>query len=50
VQRRKFSAKILLQISFCIDGDLALREIEAKHGHSSDNNYHGSEQPNAKAR
>ncbi len=50
VQRGKFSLKSLLQISFGIGRDLALREIETERRQGCDNDHHRGEQPSAKAR
>ena len=50
VQGRKFILKNLLQVSFCISGDFALRQIKTESGQRRDNDHHRGEQSSAKAR
>src|ERR1043166_2146329 len=50
MQRRKFSLKILLQISLRIGGDFALRQIKTKSGQRCHDDHHRGEQASSKAR
>src|SRR5262249_2956338 len=50
VQGGKFILKNLLQVSFCISGDFALRQVKTESGQRRDDHHHRCEQSSPKAR